>query len=72
MKFQVGANITLVGSKHMEVLEKEQAKAQMPSGVILELKTTDGQQLGVLTGSLREFSSGSIGYYVNGKVHLED
>lgn len=72
MKFQAGANITLVGSKHMDTVEKEQAKGQMPSGVILEIKTTDGQSLGIVTGSLWEFKTGSLGYYVNGKVHLPD
>lgn len=72
MKFQVGANITLVGSKHMGSVEKEQAKAKMPSGLIVEVKTTDGQSLGIVTAGVREFKTGSIGYYANGKVHLED
>ena len=69
-KLQVGANLVLVGSKSMEKSEKEKAINTMPTSLTLEVKTPTGVSLGVVVATLREFKTGSIGYYAHGKVVL--
>ncbi|MBX9771029.1 MAG: hypothetical protein K2X29_06640 [Candidatus Obscuribacterales bacterium] len=39
-----------------------------PAAIILELKTSTGEVWGQITAPAKEFSTGSLGYYANGKV----
>ncbi len=39
--------------------------------VIAELKTSEGESLGVLTVAPKEFKTGSRGFYANGKMEIE-
>jgi hypothetical protein len=39
--------------------------------VIAEIKSADGQVLGVFTLPTKDFKTGSKGYYANGKVEIE-
>lgn len=38
--------------------------------IIVEMKTDDGQPLGVLTASPKDFKTGSRGFYVQGKLEV--
>lgn len=63
LKLQVGANITVVGSKGMSESEKAALLVSLPPLTI----HVNGQ---AITAAPRQFSTGSIGYYVNGKALL--
>lgn len=39
-----------------------------PPTLIIEFKTTSGEVWGSLTAESREFKTGSVGFYANGKV----
>ena len=39
-----------------------------PGALTLELRTPDGQVWGTLTAASKEFKTGSVGFYANGKV----
>lgn len=39
--------------------------------IIAEIKTGDGQLLGMLTLPAKDFKTGSKGYYANGKIEIE-
>ncbi len=39
--------------------------------VIAEIKTAEGQLLGVMTLPPKEFKTGSRGYYANGKIEID-
>ncbi|HEY9711871.1 MAG TPA: hypothetical protein V6C72_00280 [Chroococcales cyanobacterium] len=39
-----------------------------PPTLILEIKTSSGEVWGEIIASAREFKTGSLGYYANGKV----
>ena len=39
-----------------------------PQALILEFKTATGEVWGTLTAEAREFKTGSVGFYANGKV----
>lgn len=41
---------------------------EAPKSLILELKTPDGQVWGTLNAEAREFKTGSVGFYANGKI----
>lgn len=41
---------------------------EQPSTIIIEVKTMDGKILGTIPATFRTFSTGSQGYYANGKV----
>lgn len=41
---------------------------QAPANLILEIKSSDGKVWGTITATSKHFSSGSIGFYANGKV----
>ena len=42
--------------------------ADAPPALIIEFKTASGEVWGTLTAEAREFKTGSVGYYANGKV----
>lgn len=42
--------------------------ASAPPALIIEFKTTDGESWGTITASGKEFKTGSVGFYANGKV----
>lgn len=42
--------------------------AQAPTNLILEIKSSDGTVWGTISAAGKHFSSGSVGYYANGKV----
>lgn len=39
--------------------------------IIAELKSADGQSLGVMALPPKDFKTGSRGYYANGKIEIE-
>jgi hypothetical protein len=39
--------------------------------IIAEIKTGDGQLLGMLTLPAKDFKTGSKGFYANGKIEIE-
>lgn len=39
-----------------------------PGALTLELRTPDGHVWGTLTAASKEFKTGSVGFYANGKV----
>ena len=39
-----------------------------PQRLILEFKTPEGEVWGTLTAEAKEFKTGSVGFYANGKV----
>ena len=39
-----------------------------PGALSLELRTPDGQVWGTLSAASKEFKTGSVGFYANGKV----
>lgn len=39
-----------------------------PPTLIIEIKTSSGEVWGEIIASAREFKTGSVGYYANGKV----
>ncbi len=46
--------------------------AQAPANLILEIKSSDGRVWGTITAVSKHFSSGSVGFYANGKVENPD
>lgn len=41
---------------------------QAPPALTIEIRTTDGQPWGTLIAAAKEFATGSVGFYANGKV----
>jgi hypothetical protein len=41
---------------------------QAPPALIIEFKTANGEVWGHLTADAKEFKTGSVGFYANGKV----
>lgn len=41
---------------------------EAPPSLTIEIKTTDGKVWGTLTAGAKEFKTGSVGFYGNGKV----
>jgi len=39
-----------------------------PPALIIEFKTTNGEVWGSITAAAKEFKTGSVGFYANGKV----
>jgi hypothetical protein len=53
----------------LEPLKRDQ---QAPANLIIEVKSSDGKVWGTITATSKHFSSGSIGFYANGKVENPD
>jgi len=47
---------------------KKRIDAEAPEALTLELRTPDGQVWGTLAAASKEFKTGSVGFYANGKV----
>ena len=39
--------------------------------LIVELKTSDGKMIGLMTVSPKQFKTGSRGFYANGKIEID-
>ena len=48
--------------------EPKKTDPQAPPHLIIEIKTDDGKVWGTMTATPKQFTSGSIGYYANGKI----
>ena len=64
-RLQVGANLTVVGSKKWSPEDKAAFLSNAPATKVIEI---DGQPV---VAKLREFKTGSVGYYTNGKTVFE-
>ncbi len=53
-------------------LEPKKKDSHAPVSLIVEIKTSDGRVWGVLTATGKHFSSGSVGFYANGKIENPD
>jgi hypothetical protein len=54
-------------SKEFDMAEKTK-DADAPASLILEIKGPDGSSWGTLAAGAKEFKTGSVGFYGNGKV----
>jgi len=52
--------------------EPKKRDPQAPSSLILEIKDNNGRVWGTITAAAKTFSSGSVGFYANGKVENPD
>ncbi len=48
--------------------DKGQTDPESPATLILEVKTPSGEPWGQIIASAKEFKTGSVGFYANGKV----
>ena len=48
--------------------EKGAIDSEAPAAVTLEVRTPSGEVWGQIVASHKEFKTGSVGYYANGKV----
>ena len=55
-------------AKGKDTSDKEKMVHDGPAAIILEFKTSTGEVWGQITAPSKEFSTGSLGYYANGKV----
>jgi hypothetical protein len=51
-----------------EAASQKKTDSDAPGALTLELRTPDGQVWGTLTAGSKEFKTGSVGFYANGKV----
>ncbi len=52
--------------------EPKKRDPQAPSSLILEIKDSNGRVWGTITAAAKAFSSGSVGFYANGKIENPD
>jgi hypothetical protein len=52
--------------------EPKKRDAQAPPNLIVEIKDNDGRVWGTITAGEKIFSSGSVGFYANGKIENPD
>lgn len=55
-----------------EAPQPKKTDPSAPSMLIVELKSPDGRVWGTLTATGKHFSSGSVGFYANGKIENPD
>lgn len=55
-------------AKAKETAEKEKMVADGPPAVLLEVRTPSGEVWGQIMAPAKEFKTGSLGYYANGKI----
>lgn len=55
-------------AKAKDSAEKEKPVHDGPPHVLLEVKTPTGELWGQIIAPAKEFSTGSLGYYANGKL----
>jgi hypothetical protein len=51
-----------------DAASKRKTDSDAPGALTLELRTPDGQVWGTLAAAGKEFKTGSVGFYANGKV----
>ncbi len=52
--------------------EPKRRDSQAPANLIVEIKDNNGRVWGTITATAKQFSSGSVGFYANGKVENPD
>lgn len=52
--------------------EPKKRDALAPKNLVLEIKDADGKIWGTVTATEKQFSSGSVGFYANGKIENPD
>jgi len=52
--------------------EPKKRDPQAPQSLIIEIKDSDGRVWGTIPASAKLFSSGSVGFYANGKIENPD
>ena len=52
--------------------EPKKRDALAPKNLIVEIKDADGKVWGTVTATEKQFSSGSVGFYANGKIENPD
>jgi len=52
--------------------EPKKRDPNAPVSLIVEIKSPDGRVWGLLTATGKHFSSGSVGFYANGKIENPD
>jgi len=52
--------------------EPKKTDPNAPNLLIVEVKSPDGRVWGTLTATGKHFSSGSVGFYANGKIENPD
>jgi hypothetical protein len=52
--------------------EPKKRDAQAPPNLIVEIKDGNGRVWGTITAAAKLFSSGSVGFYANGKIENPD
>jgi hypothetical protein len=52
--------------------EPKKRDAFAPKSLIVEIKDSDGKTWGTVTATEKQFSSGSVGFYANGKIENPD
>jgi hypothetical protein len=52
--------------------EPKKRDALAPKSLIVEIKDSEGKIWGVVTATEKQFSSGSVGFYANGKIENPD
>ena len=52
--------------------EPKKTDPQAPTTLIVEIKSADGRLWGTITATSKHFSSGSVGFYANGKAENPD
>ncbi len=55
-------------AKSKESAEKEKLEHDGPPAVLLEVRTPSGEVWGQIMAPAKEFKTGSLGYYANGKI----
>ncbi len=52
--------------------EPKKRDALAPKSLIVEIKDSEGKIWGAVTATEKQFSSGSVGFYANGKIENPD
>ena len=52
--------------------EPKKRDPQAPKSLIVEIKDSNGRIWGTITATEKQFSSGSVGFYANGKIENPD
>jgi hypothetical protein len=52
--------------------EPKKRDPQAPQSLIVEIKNEQGRIWGTITATEKQFSSGSVGFYANGKIENPD
>lgn len=70
IRLQTQLTCIVIGSKGIDDQEKEAMVESLPSALTIEVKTFEGKTLGILVANPKIFSTGSVGFFGNGKLTL--